>query len=95
MGIPSLIHVIGAYTRTSLNHEKFEAVPQLTRGQNPMKVCIDYQESLSTAFKLNLLLELHSVFHVTLHRTLVRQYLQTYRRIFCLLDLEVPELSST
>ena len=41
MGIPSLIHVSGACTQTSLNHEKFEAVP--------MKVCIDYQESLSTA----------------------------------------------
>ena len=45
--------------------------------------------------KLNLLPEFHSVFYVTLHGTLVSQYLQTYGRIFYLLGLEVPELSST
>ena len=34
-------------------------------------------------------------FYVTLPGTLVSQYLQTYRTIIYLLDLEVPELSST
>ena len=45
--------------------------------------------------KLNQLPEFHSVFHVPSHGTLISQYLQTYRTIFYLLDLEVPELSST
>ena len=43
-------------------------------------------------FRFNLLPEFHSVFYVTLH---VSQYLQTYRRNFYLLDLELPKLSST
>ena len=44
-------------------------------------------------FKFNQLPEFHSVFYVTLHVTLVSQYLKTYRKIFYLLDLEVPKLS--
>ena len=35
------------------------------------------------------------VFYVPSDGTLISQYLQTYRTIFYLLDLEVPELSST
>ena len=34
-------------------------------------------------------------FYVPSHGTLISQYLQTYRTIFYLPDLEVPELSST
>ena len=37
-------------------------------------------------FKFNLLQGFHSVFHVTLLETLVSQYLETYRKIFYLLD---------
>ena len=52
-------------------------------------------EQTILTFKLNLLPEYHSVFYVTLHGNLVSQHLQTYGRIFYLLDFEVPELSST
>ena len=44
---------------------------------------------------LNQLPEFPSVFYVPSHGTLISQYFQTYRTIFYLLDLEVPELSST
>ena len=45
--------------------------------------------------KLNQLPEFHSVIYVPSHGTLISQYLQPHRTIFYLLDLEVPELSST
>ena len=53
----------------------------------------DYYYYILT-LKLNQLQELCSVFYVPSHGTLISQYLQTYRTIFYLLDLEVPELTS-
>ena len=44
-----------AITLKIVNNEKFETVPQLTRGQNPREVYIDYQESLSTQTELHVL----------------------------------------
>ena len=40
-------HQIGIRLKI-VNHEKFEAVPQLTRGQKHYESVIDYQESMST-----------------------------------------------
>ena len=53
------------------------------------------QQILISNLKIELAPRVSLGFYVPLHGTLISQYLQTYRTIFYLLDLEVPELSST